>query len=135
MNLRAPVLLDEIAAVNGAEPARRLIEVRNEIADLREQQKALTDPGRRSSAERVALTRKIADLSEFAKGIEALLREVRNQVIRDARLITCTTHQVLLQELHLKHFDVVVIDEASMVSGAEGDAHCRRRYRAHCDRR
>ncbi|MFF0529415.1 DEAD/DEAH box helicase [Nocardia amikacinitolerans] len=114
LGLRAPVVLDEIAAAAGAEPARRLVEVRASLAELRERAHAVDG----KSVELQALTRKIADLSEFRQGLEKLVQDVRDQVIRDAKLIACTTHQVLLRDLHRKHFDTVVIDEASMVTAA-----------------
>ncbi len=110
-----PVVLDEIAAAQGAEPARRLVEVRAELADVRQRCKQATEA---KSSDSLALTRKIADLTSFQKELEKLVGEVRDQVVRKARLIACTTHQTLLKDLHAKHFDTVVIDEASMVSSA-----------------
>ncbi|WP_433523875.1 DEAD/DEAH box helicase [Nocardia pseudovaccinii] len=114
LGLRTPVVLDEISAAAGAEPARRLVEVRTSLSELRERAHALDG----KSVEMQALARKIADLTEFRRGLENLVQDLRDQVIRDARLIACTTHQALLRDLHRKHFDTVVIDEASMVTAA-----------------
>ncbi|MFE2997315.1 AAA domain-containing protein [Nocardia sp. NPDC059246] len=113
------VLLDEIAADQGAEPARRLVEARDELADLRKAHHAIpkSDIARRQEA--VALTRKIADLEGFAKGLTALLGDVRDHVIGEGRLLACTSHQVVLKEaVRRKGFDVVVVYEASMMTAA-----------------
>lgn len=113
------VLLDEIAAAQGAEPARRLVEARDELAKLRESHHAISNGDVSRRLERVALTRKIDELEGFAKGLVALLREVRDQVIGRGRLLACTSHQVVLKEaVRRKDFDVVVIDEASMMTAA-----------------
>lgn len=110
-----PVLVDEIAAAQGALPAQRLVETRAELADLRARAESATAA---KSPDRIALIRKIADLREFIQELEKLVGEVRAQVIRKARLIACTTHQILLKELYARSFDTVVLDEASMVSAA-----------------
>ncbi len=116
---RPAVLLDEIAADQGAEPARRLVEIRRELAELRARHRAIPAREANRAQERVALVRKIADLGGFAKGLVALLGEVRDQVIQEAQLIACTAHQVVLKEpVRDKDFDVVVIDEASMMTAA-----------------
>lgn len=107
-----PVLLDEIAAKNGHQVAKRLGEIRSELDQLRE--KAKRD-GKKTDGE---ILRRIADLKSFQTELETLMREVRDQVVADAKLVACTTHQVLLRELHRKGFHTVVIDEASMVTAA-----------------
>ncbi|WP_306359219.1 DEAD/DEAH box helicase [Nocardia sp. CC227C] len=113
------VLLDEIAAEQGAEPARRLVEVRQELKQLRDRHRAIPDKDPSRTHERTALTSKIGDLEGFGKGLVALLGEVRDQVIAEGRLIACTAHQVVLKEsVRRKSFDVVVIDEASMMTAA-----------------
>lgn len=109
-----PVLVDEIAAAAGEEPARRLVRVQADLVDLRAKERASA----RRSEESAELTRQIADLTEFERQLQKLMREVREQVVRDAVLVACTTHQTLLQNLHHKDFDTVVIDEASMVTAA-----------------
>ncbi|MFE6923816.1 DEAD/DEAH box helicase [Nocardia sp. NPDC057663] len=115
VGLSRPVVLDEIAAAAGERPARRLVEVQAELGELRGRLQAATEA---KSPDRIALTRKIADLTEFQRELGTLLRDVRDQVIRKAKLVACTTHQVMLKSLYAKHFDTVIIDEASMVSSA-----------------
>ncbi|MFD3593207.1 DEAD/DEAH box helicase [Nocardia sp. NPDC058640] len=110
-----PVTVDEIAAAQGAAPAQRLVEVRGELADLNKRAEVAT---KTKSPDRLALTRKIADLTEFKNELDKLVGEVRDQVIRKARLVACTTHQTILKDLYAKNFDTVIIDEASMVSAA-----------------
>ncbi|MFD6225235.1 DEAD/DEAH box helicase [Nocardia asteroides] len=115
VGLPTPVVLDEIAAVAGERAARRLVEIQAELSELRDRLKVATEA---KSPDRSALTRKIADHTEFQRELNALLGDVRDQVIRKAKLVACTTHQVMLKGLHSKNFDTVIIDEASMVSSS-----------------
>ncbi|WP_306360001.1 DEAD/DEAH box helicase [Nocardia sp. CC227C] len=113
------VLLDEIAAEQGAEPARRLVEIRGELAALRDLHRTVPDNDPSRAQERTALVRKIRDLEGFVKGLVELLGDVRDQVITRGQLIACTSHQIVLKEVvRRKDFDVVVIDEASMMTAA-----------------
>lgn len=115
VGLPSPVLIDEIAAAQGARPAQRLVEIRAELTALRVRSKAAAEA---KSPDRDALARKTADLTEFVSELEKLMGQVREQIVTKARLVVCTTHQVLLKDLYARHFDTVVIDEASMVSAA-----------------
>ncbi|WP_067565292.1 AAA domain-containing protein [Nocardia acidivorans] len=91
------------------------MEIRSELTALR----AIPAHDADRVQERTALVRKISDLEGFAKGLVALLGDVRDQVVHEGRLIAFTAHQVVLKEsLRRKDLDVIVIDEASMITAA-----------------
>lgn len=114
------VLVDEVAAERGSQVAARRVEVGVQIAAARDRLTSLKQ--RPFSAElpreRHALEVTLSELTNLAHELDALLRELRRQVCRDARVVTSTTHQVLLGTLEGMPFDVVIIDEGSMVPTA-----------------
>jgi hypothetical protein len=110
------VLVDEVAADRGSDVAARRVAVGHEVAELRGALKRLAErPGGEVELERRRIERSLADRQRLAKDLDGLLRELRRQVCRDASLVAATTHQVLLGAIKGLPFDVVIIDEGSMV--------------------
>jgi hypothetical protein len=58
----------------------------------------------------------IGSLAERRRNLEALVDIIRDEVVRRGRILFATVHQTYLRQLESQRFDVVVIDEASMVS-------------------
>ncbi|AFR49084.1 Superfamily I DNA and RNA helicase and helicase subunits [Gordonia sp. KTR9] len=114
-NRGVPVLVEEIAAARGQEIARRLVDLRNESADLSAQiQKTAKAAG--PSTARIRVQRRLAEVKELTSQLNTALAEVRRQVVREASLVAATAHQCTLELLSEQRFDTIVIDEASMLT-------------------
>ncbi len=109
------VLVDEVAADRGSLAALRRVEAAKEIVRLRGELKSLKQRGAVTDGSRLRLDSQLADQQGFARGLDEVMVDLRRQVCRDARIVAATTHQVLLRSLEGLPFDVVVIDEGSMV--------------------
>jgi Superfamily I DNA and RNA helicases and helicase subunits len=57
----------------------------------------------------------LTELRQRLASVEAQLAEVENRVIADCRVLATTVYRVYLYEHLTRAYDVVVIDEASMV--------------------
>lgn len=114
-NREVPVLVEEIAAARGQQIAQRLVDLRNESAELGTRLKeAAKAPG--SSNARLRLQRRLAEVKEMISQLNTALGDVRRQVVREASLVAATAHQCTLELLDDQRFDTVVIDEASMLT-------------------
>lgn len=109
------VLVDEVAADRGSHAAQRRVESAKEIVRLRADLNSLKRRGTITDGSRLQLDAQLADEQGFARGLDEVMVDLRRQVCRDARVVAATTHQVLLRSLEGLPFDVVVIDEGSMV--------------------
>jgi len=109
------VLVDEVAADRGSHAAQRRVEAAKEIVRLRGDLNSLKRRGTITDGSRLQLDAQLADKQGFARGLDELMVDLRRQVCRDARIVAATTHQVLLRSLEGLPFDVVIIDEGSMV--------------------
>lgn len=112
-----PVLVDEVAATRGERIARRSVELMHRKATLTERLHAqsLSSEPTMSDAEQLHVHKQIAEASELIKQLDEALRDIRLQVVCDAQLVAATAHQCVLDTLANQTFDVVVIDEASML--------------------
>jgi hypothetical protein len=115
------VLVDEVAAARGHNVARRRVAAADQLEHTRARLKELKAEARQgrlpqaTERKRFRLEAEIAELIELGRELDRLLGEVRRQVCREARVVAATMHQVLLDRLKALPFDVVIIDEASMV--------------------
>lgn len=117
-----PVLTDEVTAMRGESVAARRVELEKETRELRQELRRITKPKDAdvpADANRVrAIEAQIARNRAMSKELGKILADVRRKVCREARLVAATTHQAVLDTLADAVFDVVIIDEASMVSAA-----------------
>ncbi|RVW05993.1 AAA domain-containing protein [Rhodococcus spongiicola] len=117
-----PVLTDEVTAMRGESVAARRVELENETRELRQELRKFTaakDAVAPTDDNRVrAIEAQIARNREMSKRLGEILSDVRRKVCREAQLVAATTHQAVLDTLADAVFDVVIIDEASMVSTA-----------------
>ncbi len=60
--------------------------------------------------------RQLGTLVDRRRAVESLVNQVRHAIVSDAGVVFSTVHRVYLQDLEKQRFDVVVLDEASMVS-------------------
>ncbi|SNU02234.1 AAA domain-containing protein [Ruaniaceae bacterium KH17] len=109
------VLVDEVAADRGSDVAARRVKTGATIAELRRELSELQRGRSMNMAERFKLETKLVDQRDLASGLDELMVDLRRQVCRDARVVFATTSQVLLRSLEGLPFDVVIIDEGSMV--------------------
>lgn len=110
-----PVLVDEIAELRGEPVAADLTHVDDQIRTLRSQLREYGRSSRRTGKAYDDLQVELAERQAMARALRGLLAEVRRQVCQDAILVAATAHQLLLPTLSGLTFDVVVIDEASML--------------------
>ena len=108
------VLVDEVAEERGEPIATRKMQVAEQIRRLRA---AISRPGP-GHEDRSADELELAELSAMSRALDSLMKEMRRQVCRDARLVAATAHQSVLSTLSGLPYDVVVVDEASMMSAA-----------------
>jgi hypothetical protein len=139
-----PVLIEAIAAHYGLEVGDLLAETRRQITRVRAEANRLTvilrDPAeaqrrgqfgspdedrfelmQRLDDEKIEHQLQLADrelgrLVERRRELDGLVARVRTEIIGRARTVFATVHQTYLASLEGQRFDVVVIDEASMVS-------------------
>lgn len=115
-----PVLTDEVTAMRGEAVAARRLELEDETRELRSTLRRVANTS--DSDEPIddnrlrAIEAQITRNREMSKQLGSILSDVRRQVCRDARLVAATTHQSVLDTLAGAAFDVVIIDEGSMVS-------------------
>ena len=110
-----PVLVEEIAERRGEPVAADLVRVTERIRRLRAQLRDWEQSGRNRGGAYDRLQVELAEQQAMAGALNRLLAEVRRQVCQDAHLVAATTHQLLMPTLSGMAFDVVVIDEASML--------------------
>ncbi|NED67234.1 helicase, partial [Streptomyces sp. SID10244] len=98
----------------------RLVQLRDEQILLNAELKALATKakGKAAPASRLAIQRRLAEVKELINQLNSALRDVRRQIVHQAQLVAATAHQCTLELLENQHFDVVVIDEASMLPAA-----------------
>ena len=108
------VLVDEVAEERGEPIATRKMQVAEQIRRLRA---AISRPGP-GHEDRSADELELAELSAMSRALDLLMKEMRRQVCRDAQLVAATAHQSVLSTLSGLPYDVVVVDEASMMSAA-----------------
>ncbi|GAA2566215.1 hypothetical protein GCM10010210_47120 [Pseudonocardia hydrocarbonoxydans] len=113
-----PVLVEEIAEQRGEPVAADLMRATERIRQLRVQLREREKSGRNAGGDFDRLQVELADQQVLARALERLLAAVRRQVCQDAHLVAATTHQLLMPTLSGMAFDVVVIDEASMLSSS-----------------
>jgi hypothetical protein len=109
-----PILVDEVAAVRGEAVAARRVQVAESVRQMRKRVGEIGPDDARTDELSLAL----AEATALMRGLDALMAEVRVQVCRDARLVAATAHQLVMSTLSGIAFDVVVIDEASMMPTA-----------------
>lgn len=117
------ILVDEIAAEQGAPLARHRVEVNERLRDRRAVLEELKQRrhGRLTAREeslRLRLETEIAELQALDGALGRKLLEVRRHVCRKATVVAATAHQLVLEVLKGITFDVVVLDEASMTTAA-----------------
>lgn len=117
VNRSTPILTEEIAADRGKEIAQRLVALQAEQAICEATLEKLTKSGT-SPTGRLAQQRRIAEIKELANQLHVALGDIRRQIVRDAQFVAATAHQATLDLLAEDHFDVVIVDEASMLPAA-----------------
>lgn len=143
-NETAPVLTEQIVASQGEEIGRHLVECKRDLSKLRRRNNAvqdvIRDPLRARDrgligapeddlfdlhrlidaqglhVEARALPPRIGNLVDRKKALEKLTEMLTNSVVSRAQLVFGTVHRTYLRDLAAQRFDVVVLDEASMVS-------------------
>lgn len=141
---RSPVLIDEIAAASGLEIGTHLAVCRKKISGLRSENArrllCLKDPVAAQdkgwlgapdmdhfellrAREELQLERlideatgEIGRLVEQRRNLDRLMSLIKHEIVGRAGTVFATVHQTYLSALDGQRFDVVVIDEASMVS-------------------
>lgn len=139
-----PVLIDEIAAASGLEAGAHLAACRKQINKLKTENAkrilsmkdpvAARDRGwlgtpdmdyfellqvREASGTEALLDQtegEIGRLVEQRRNLESLVSLIKREIVDRGRTVFATVHQTYLNALEGQRFDVVVIDEASMVS-------------------
>lgn len=140
----SPVLIEEIAAASGLEVGTHLAACRRRIQGLQSQNSrrllCMKDPVAAQgkgwlgtpdmdqfellqAREELDLERSIDEtngeigrLVEQRRSLEELVSLIRHEIVARAGTVFATVHQTYLKTLESQRFDVVVIDEASMVS-------------------
>ncbi len=109
------VLVEELAERRGHHAAAELAASADLVRELRLQMHTLQKSGRTSGTTYDSLQLTLAENQAYARALTKLLSEVRRQVCEDATLVAATAHQLTMTTLSGMPFDVVVIDEASML--------------------
>jgi hypothetical protein len=109
------VLVEELAERRGSPASAELATAADVLRGLRSQVHELQKSGRSNGNAYDSLQLTLAEKQAYVRALTKVLADVRRQVCEDAQLVAATTHQLTMPTLSGMEFDVVVIDEASML--------------------
>ncbi|MDN5748719.1 MAG: AAA domain-containing protein [Pseudonocardia sp.] len=109
------VLVEEVAERRGSAAAAELTATADLVRSLRGRLQTLEKSGRSNDKGYVSLQLELAENQAYLRALRSLLSDVRRQVCQEALLVAATAHQLTMPTLQGMAFDVVVIDEASML--------------------
>jgi hypothetical protein len=109
------VLVEELAERRGLAAATELAITADAVRGLRSQVHELQKSGRGRGTAYDQIQLALAEKQVYVRALTRVLADVRRQVCEDAVLVAATTHQLAMPTLSGMQFDVVVIDEASML--------------------
>lgn len=108
--------LEQQIRVEGPRIEQQRAIVANRITERAHANAAITGQDKTQSAQLVAEnTKKIQPLRDELAAIAAKLEDVKNTILKDARIVGATVTRTFLRPLEFAAFDVVIIDEASMI--------------------
>lgn len=91
-------------------------EIKRVAVDLAKAEKAVAGEDREQNKQRVAeYNTKRQPLREELAAIAKKLEDIRNAVLREARIVGATVTRTFLRPVEFSAFDTVIIDEASMI--------------------
>ncbi|GAA3571418.1 hypothetical protein GCM10022197_29890 [Microlunatus spumicola] len=112
--LQTPVLANELVDLRSAPLQKSQDDASEDLDSLRARHKELSRADG-DAPEIRSIEVRIAEHQAFQRELDRIRADARRAVAINARLVAATAHQTLLSTLKGQTFDVVVIDEASML--------------------